>query len=401
MAEGSTREGEQGGVPPGQHPDPKQRDDAEIRMNEAPIKTFDDLPDDHPMRRRAEMLAQIAQINDGIDADRAEADATAVAGDETGDTPDLELFRDKTQDKKPPEKKAAPKQDAKSEADEQRKLLDNLDDFDVKVKVDGEERIMPASKVLAQYQKGAAADVRLAKATQAQREAEAALARANAAPAAAAPSTERSTTVVRDTKAAQDRFKEAGEALYAGEPDKAAELFAEAVQLAQAPSSTQNDNVPGDLVERVTNSVTQQLSKQGALNKLFEDYPEIREKRAFALIADEYVAAFVNNGDDIATAIHKAGEAIGEEYTLGHWRQQTEPAKSTDNGRPLKPSATAFSERDSRKKDLDIVPSGNQRATEAREPELTPAQELAQMQAARASGFASGLEQRRQQRATP
>ncbi|HEV8552524.1 MAG TPA: hypothetical protein VGR65_03930 [Casimicrobiaceae bacterium] len=118
------------------------------------------------------------------------------------------------------------------------------------------------------------------------------------------------------------KFKQAGEALFAGNADEAAKLLAEATaEIAQTERRAASVRTE-DLVRAVTDHVTQELKAMPAREQLFADYPELRPKpnggrNAFALIADDYATAFMTNGDDVATAIQKAGDAVGEEFGLG------------------------------------------------------------------------------------
>ena len=73
---------------------------------------------------------------------------------------------------------------------------------------------------------------------------------------------------------------------------------------------------------------------QAALAKLFRDFPEIQEKRAYQLMADEYAEAFVTNGDRLDVAISKAGEAVGEEFGLGKYSGDTRSEQRQQHAPP-------------------------------------------------------------------
>jgi len=367
--------------------DAKARADFEA----APIKGFEDLPADHPMAMRQATLEAIEQANlqrDAHDTGGEEAASAAEAAEAAPaeDKLDISSFKDPDQ-RKPVEKPAAkPADKEKKDTAEQVALqteptvLDvaDLAKYQVRVKVDGVEELQPADKVFRQFQKGAAADVRLAKATQeAKSIVEAAQKTAAQLATTAAPAADKAQNVVKASQAATEKFKEAAEAMYLGNAEQSAELFAEATALAQSPPAegrADGATLTADLVSKVTAGVSQQLSQQGALKKLFSDYPEIESKKAFALVADEYATAFRDNGDDIATAIFKAGEAIGEEYKLGKWAPDyvdpNAPKKDAKPGRPLiSGGPTTRAEKLSAKDELDNITSGNARAstTEPRE----------------------------------
>ena len=383
----------------------KERDEgddskARVEFEKAPIKGFADLPPDHPMAMRNAMLDAIEAANvklelgdeEGAAADTAAAIATAAGDKPTA--PPISAFTDPVvvKDAPKPAAKVEPKAGVKSEAEKQIEaqtapiVLDaaDLDKYQVRTKIDGVEELVPATKALGTYQKGAAADVRLANATKLQNEAKAAVAEAlkQASPKPGEATTTTVTpTQVRDAQAAKAKFKEASDALYAGEADKAAELFSDAVALTQTPvpeKRVESATSTADLVSQVTAGVKQQLSQDGALKQLFEDYPDIKSKKAFALITDEYANAFMANGDDPATAIHKAGEAVGEEYHLGKWAVKADPVK--DAGRLLNTGGpTTRADKLSAKEELDNIQSGNARSTSTEAAPQTVAEELEEM----------------------
>jgi hypothetical protein len=101
-----------------------------------------------------------------------------------------------------------------------------------------------------------------------------------------------------------------------------------------------------ELVEAVTERVMQAIDAKPAVAQLFEDYPEIKAKRAYQMIADEYAAAFMANGEDIATAIAKAGEAVGEEFGLQRAGTGDRPKRSNRDGRQSSDSQEPQDEED-------------------------------------------------------
>lgn len=325
-------------------------------------KTIADLPEDHPIKVRQSIMDTIEAANaknQGYD-------------DETVVTP-------------PVETKPEPISDVDKQVAAQTELIiddDMLKTAKVRVRIYGVEELVPASKVLGQYQKGAAADVRLAQASKAVKDAEAKaseiLSAARATPATPA---EPVAQVKADPAKANAKFKEASEALFSGDSDRAAELFSEATALAMTPTTERRADpsaIDSDaLVSTVVQSVKQQLSTDSALEKLFVDYPEIKAKRAFSLMADEYIVAFEAAGKSRAEAIALAGDALGEEYKLGKYGQQPTGRQIESDG------PTTRTEKLNAKKGLDVVTSGNARATSLEVPELTPAQIIAEMAAAR------------------
>jgi hypothetical protein len=390
----------------GVHPDPLQREDAAAKMAAAPIKELKDLPADHPFARRAEILSQIEDAHlksEGVDASQfkvIEDGGDGVTSNQLEDAeikaPPISDFTDPPKAQaKPEQKEESAKDDAAAQttASEEHVLsVDDLKKYKVKTVIDGEEQIIDATKVLGQYQKGAAADVRLAEATKLQREAKAAYEKAQkdaqqALSHASTPSASADAQTLADNaKAAQSKFMEASEAIYDGDKDKAAKLFSEAVALAQTPASERRGEATIDneaLVSRVSQQVEQKLTEKAALDKLFTDYPEIKKHKAFGLVADEYVNAFISQGDSVADAIAKAGAAMDEEF--GFIKARPQPAAPvTDKGRQLKTTApTTIQAKADAKKELDEVPSAHARSTSTVAPEPTAQDTIAEMAKAR------------------
>jgi hypothetical protein len=245
----------------------------------------------------------------------------------------------------------------------------------VRTKVDGVEQLVDVSKVIASYQKGLAADVRLAEATELLRDAKtkaavAGMEKAVAEAGAAVKAMETQNAPVAATKL----FKEASDALFEGDGEKAAKLFSEAVAAAQpqgreAPPATLNADDIAQVVE-------QRISQKSALEKLFTDYPEIKADDDLALLADRRVNLYVKQGSSQAEAILKASEDIGEKFKLGKHKAST--------GRPLKGDApTTREDKLAGKKELDALPSSGVRSTATEEPPETPEALIAAMAAAR------------------
>ena len=236
---------------------------------------------------------------------------------------------------------------------------DTLAHAKVRVKVDGVEQLESASKVFAQYQKGVAAEVRLADSVRLQREAAAdrEAARQLRADAERTPRAEPQPVA---KAAPAEKFKEATDALYNGESDKAATLFAEAMAAAVGTTGAVQAATQLD-THALAQEVKQQLSQESALDKLFSDYPEIKADADYALLADRYTNAHIALGKSAAEAIAMAGEQIGEKFKLGKHADPT--------GRPLQTSGkpTTREQKLEGKRGLD-EPTAS--AARAAEPEL-------------------------------
>ena len=361
----------------------------------APVKTFDDLPDDHPMKRRQNMLAEIEKVNENLDLTEDQRDAATKAavalGDEasaanvdankTTDTaPGIDAFRDKDTRQPDTTTSAQIKKQTAERTGEKIKIdLAHLDDYEVMTKVDGKEELVPASKVVASYQKSNAADVKLALASQTLKEAQAkadavlkdAQQRASTATTGEKPTAQ---VKVKDAQTVRAKLAEAANALYQGETDKYAELQSEAWALmSPEPESRGTAAISDDLVGTITQSVKQQLDRESVIGKLFTDYPQIQKHRQFAEIADKYAGAFESTGLSYADAVAKAGDALAEEFGFTKAGTEQVAVAAHSRGRPVKTAEgtpTTREQKLSAKEELDNITSGNarvQQSTEAQE----------------------------------
>lgn len=383
-------------LPQGVHPDPLQRDDAEAKMKAAPIKTVAELPEDHPMRRRQEMLDHIgghseaegttaltppASEDDDPDEVAAEAARSALAA-----TAAAAEAAEKAKAVEAPKVSEVATEIASQAGDDKDVIdLSALEGKSVRIKVDGVETLVPATKVLGQFQKGAAADVRLANATKAERDARAAADKIIADARATASTTPVTTKVTAaDTEAAVAKFKEANEAIFVGDAEKAAKLMAEGTALIQTPApATGQPFDQGAMVQEVARGVKAQLSQERALETLFTDYPEFKTKRAFQIVVDEAIAAKVQNGVRIETAIKEAGDEVAEEYKLGKFGT----AAPVPAGRQIKvPSGTptTVDAKRAAKDGLDNIQAGNARVASPDDVVETPQSIIEQMMSKRA-----------------
>lgn len=118
----------------------------------------------------------------------------------------------------------------------------------------------------------------------------------------------------------ESKFKQATDALFEGDGEKAAELFTHGAQEIVAARPTV---VTDDLVRAVTANVKQDLATQPAVDKLFADYPEIKADDDLQLLADRRVNLYERRGISRAEAILKAGEDVAEKFKLGKHKQRT------------------------------------------------------------------------------
>lgn len=264
--------------------------------------------------------------------------------------------------------------------------LSNAAKVKFRTKVDGREEIVTGDKVLARYQKDSAADVRLAKATEAQRAAEAALAEANkklseadsaaekkAAEAAVASSKEKLAAVV----------KESFDALYGGEQEKATELLTSGLTDILAATLTSRGNDPATSsvdAGALAAEVEQRIEVKGALSKLFSDYPAIKEDPDYAHAADRARANFETEGYSRSAAIALAGEAVAKKFGL---------VKSKGGSSEGAGETTLTGKRAAKEKGIDQVPrAGSAVAGDGQQPPKTTSQVIAGMAAQRRGGAA-------------
>jgi hypothetical protein len=208
----------------------------------------------------------------------------------------------------------------------------------VKQKVDGREELVPAEKVFRQYQKGAAADLRLAEATRMQKEAQDALAAAQEKLKTATTSTERKEAEAAVTASSDllEKGKELVNAMYSGDEEKTGKMLLEyvtgAVQSALAgreQATPKIDDIVNRAVQAAVPAMKQQLSVEGALEQLQKDYPEIWADADLALIADRYVNEFEAQGKSRAQAISEAGDAVGTKFKIGKFAARPDGGDST------------------------------------------------------------------------
>lgn len=329
----------------------------EAEANAVPPKSVYELPDDHPARRRAEAM-DLTEKSRQASYEQESGHVIDPPADDKTETVEAKVDE--------PEKAEADKQIA---AQEEELILtpEMIAKAKVMTKVDGVDELVPASKVLGQYQKGAAADVRLADATRLRSEAQAALDKATKdaqerkTTATTEPEKVEAQAQVQSAQAAKAKFLEASDALYEGDRAKAAELFGEATALAMTPAPKAETTAvvdPEAMAGQIATRVEQNLSQKSALTKLFDDYPEIKADPDYALLTDRAVNALLTNGKSMPEAIAEAGEQIGEKFKLGKFAAK--PA-----GRQVKGNApTTQAEKLEAKKGLDNIQSNDNKAAE-------------------------------------
>lgn len=257
-----------------------------------------------------------------------------------------------------------------------------LDKVMVVTKVNGVEELVPATKALGQYQKSAAADVKLQEAVRISNEANDRLRQANERLAAASTpkQEEKAQAEVENAKKQLDKVKtEVFDPLFEGDTDKASAAFQEAVKSAvQAELAAREPGAPAldnaKLVDATVQAVTQRLAVKSALTQLFIDYPEINKDADMALIAENHRKLLVDEGKDPEEAIKLAGDYVGEKFKIGKFAVDKDVKTSSSTTREQKLAA---------KQRLDEPESTAARAASATPLPQTPSQVIAEMRAAR------------------
>ena len=253
----------------------------------------------------------------------------------------------------------------------------------VRTKVDGKEELVPASKALGQYQKGAAADVRLAEATRMSKEAADLLraAETKAAPAiTAADKLAAAEQEVKNAETLRDLRKQYVDAMYSGDDEKAGQLFDQMTDIrVQAALATREPAQPqvdvNAILQQAVPALKQQLSVDSALDKLFADYPEIKADPDYTLLADVKRESYEAQGKSRAEAIALAGEELGKKYGLGSFAKKD---VKSDGGLTTREQKLAAKER------LDEPAAAAARATNSSAQRIPSASEvIAEMAASR------------------
>lgn len=152
------------------------------------------------------------------------------------------------------------------------KLLDATDGLMVKVKVNGEEREVELSKVLANFQKGESADQRLAEATRLLKEAQQRTAGASTTNAADSTTTENTDAGAATPNADPlGKAKQALSLMYEGDEDAAAQALVDLMANMGGGKPTQNAPDVGQIAE----AVTQRIEIESAFARIKSDYPDL------------------------------------------------------------------------------------------------------------------------------
>jgi hypothetical protein len=119
-----------------------------------------------------------------------------------------------------------------------------------------------------------------------------------------------------------NKFDEATEALYSGDAETASRLLAEGVALAVDPRV---------VAQQVRHQLAVDAENERAVEKLFNDYPEIAEDRNMALVANGLCLRLESQGLSRPQAIAAVGDEMGRKLRLGKWKPAADPAPDLES----------------------------------------------------------------------
>ena len=327
------------------------------------------LPDEAPARDAAGRFKSDDEDDDGSDA-AAEAARVAAAATAAAKATEVD-----------------PATQLAAQTDDIALTPEQLKRTKFAIKVDGQTSEITGEEALRRLQKDGAADARLAKAVETQRQADVALTEANKKLAEA--------NTVGEKKAAEKAVAEASadanavatefaEALYGGDQAKAVELFSKAVSTAVDGAMKGRGNAtPVVDINTAVDQALQQRELGSALQALDRDYPEIRKDEVFARAADRERARLeTDEGLPRADAILKAGDIVAKKYQLGKHAAGAPVAEGGRQDQGL--DATTRAKRDAAKQGIDDLRTTHSRAsTTAEAPPADASETIRKMAAAR------------------
>lgn len=287
-------------------------------------------------------------------------------GESVTDEPKQEAA-DEPADEPEPEKEAEPEGQVDKQLAQDEYLDPSMLNRKVKLKVDGQEVVVPLEQVLRTAQKAEAADLRLQRATELLREAQ----------ARAGETTGKVETSAKSDPSAQDEtvktgLKAAVDAIFAGDDNAATEALAQVLAKQQQPAAPQVDP------DKIADVVAQRLDERSALDRFLDAYPRIRSNPWLQAAADAALAHFQSEGKPFGEALDAAGKAV---YLQFGYEQERAEKKGPE------PTTTRRETLERRKAGMDI-PTGRtvsaastQASPESSEPQRSLT--IAEMAAAR------------------
>lgn len=254
---------------------------------------------------------------------------------------------------------------------EKQMLVDGLSNYQVKMKVNGEERIVSLEDVLRTAQKHESADQRLAEATRLLREAEA----ARAAPIPAAKTEPTPAPQPTDPAAV---VKEAVNALFEGDTEAATAKLTAALAAGHRPAPAPVDT------NAIAATVKQQLAVEGALDQFAKDYAEVVRNPRLARMADGFLAEEMQGGvhANFSDALKSAGNRVREDVRAAAAEMGFVPAPVVPKPDPT----TTRQEKLDKKATVTTLPTASATAATAVPQPQTTSDVIAEMRKARGQG---------------
>lgn len=250
----------------------------------------------------------------------------------------------------------------------------------VTLKVDGKDTQVPLSKLIPQFQKGEAVEVRLERAN-------AALAEAKRMEEEAAKKLAEANTA-SEKRAAETNLQNASQtlvnlqeqlftAIATGDTEAGAKVFGEAVKQAveeelKGRSTATPD--PTKLVGEITAQVTQQITQQSALTQFQKDYGYLVADEDLFDATKRRAHKYQEEGKPLAESLALAGEEVSKKFSLGKYKPRpTQTGETTHREDKLK----------AKEKLETPVTGANVSAAGVTQAPLTNSERIAQMAAAR------------------
>lgn len=268
-----------------------------------------------PMQKRMAMMDDI-----GSSRNRALEDELGITIDDSDPVPAADPDVDPNAPDPEPDRDAVAReaeqnQTAQQLADDDEVLDPALLKRKVKLKVDGQEQLVDLDALVRNAQKFAAADQRLAQASELLRQAQ----QRGETADTVQPSTGQTPPPSETVKA---RVKDALEAIFSGDEDAAAEKLASVLGEPRQVQPTIN-------TDEIVNAVTQKVEQDRALKAFFQSYPKIAQDRYLQMAADDLFSYHQSQGKGFAEALEEAGRDIYDRYGFQREQADTKPPATT------------------------------------------------------------------------
>lgn len=250
-------------------------------------------------------------------------------------------------------------------SDEPRLLVDGLDKYRVKTKIDGEESEVSIADMVREHQKAGAADRRMADATRLQRE--------NQELQEKLQQQLQNIPAVPDAEDI-DTANQYTTALFAGDEAEANKAFATAVKKAvqAAIGETGRSNTTQVDPVQIAQQVRQQMVTDTALEKSRADYPQLYADPDIEALGAAKIQRKLGEGKTFAEALNETGSEFAKSFNWTTAGRQTE--NSTTTARDMKLD---------KKANIDNVRAINSKTTATEAPPQSATDVIAEMRRAR------------------